>query len=127
MNKATTSLQNKPYFTAPRPHALIGGKMCGMATAWSDAGTKWQETMWRGDERHGVEQGWHENGQRRYEQTYRTDERHGVETHWHENGQKEWEIYYIAGEESPRIEWDEKGNMIIIDFLTNRPKGPSLD
>ncbi len=50
---------------------------------------------------------------------------HGVETYWHDNGAKEIETYYLCGEESGRIKWDEKGNVTKTYFSSlEQPSSP---
>ncbi len=90
----------------------VSGENHGMETAWDEDGCKAWESIWKNGKRHAAYTDWYESGQKKYEAMWANNDQHGVTVRWSEDGKKEREIYFIAGKEYARIEWDREGRVI---------------
>ncbi len=104
-------LKSKIPYRKPKGITWLGHTLNGLEIMWYESGRKSEERKWKEGKEHGVVSWWHENGERWWEATWRHSKKHGLTTRWLESGERRKEIYYIAGKESARIEWDEEGNV----------------
>ncbi len=94
----------------------VNGKKHGMRLWWDENGQKYREEMWIDGKLHGMNTLWNKDGAKWLERTWRNGNLHGTETWRWDNGEIQREIYYIAGKEYTRIEWNENGGIIKVNF-----------
>ncbi len=88
----------------------------GVQTAKRRGGTKAWDVTWVKGNMRGMETWWWESGQKSWAVARVDNKMHGVETEWYKNGRKKKEVYFLLNAKYARLEWNEKGTLLKIDF-----------
>ncbi len=97
------------------------GGIHGLYTWWDKNGTKRRKSNYKTDKKHGMDTHWHKNGLKEREEMWKDGKKHGSNTLWHSNGQKRQEVHYISQKPYSRMDWDEDGNVLLVNYSAPAP------
>ncbi len=95
---------------------FLNGKQHGAEIRLDDNGQKRQQKTWREDKLRGLTTEWYDNGQKWWQEIWRDGKQHGINTGWRDNGAKITEVCYFRGEAYARMEWNDVGRVLLVNF-----------
>ncbi len=113
-NDTRTEITRYPNGAPECKTPYVNDKAHGVEIWWWNNGQKSSEIMRKDGKRHGVVRAWRKSGEIWHESmTYKNNKVYETYTGWYESGWKEKEVYYVHNKEYARIEWDEKGDVVL--------------